>query len=74
MREVVPAVRVVRSGSDRGDHRQAKGAGRACAKWYSRSRPFDLNRTEGIRPRRGERLRVALFLSAAVRSPKLRQA
>jgi hypothetical protein len=44
---------------DLGADRRAKGAGRTCAKWYPRSRPFDLNRTEGIRPGKG-RLRVAL--------------
>ncbi len=72
MREAVPAVRAVRSGSDGGDQRQAKGAGHACVKRYSRSGPFDLNRTEGIRPGRSERLRASLLLSAAVRSPELR--
>jgi hypothetical protein len=41
---------------------------------YPRSRPFDLNRSEGIRPGRGERLRAALLLSAAVRSLELRLA
>jgi hypothetical protein len=38
-----------------------------------RSEPFDLNRTEGIRPGENRRLRAAP-LSAAVRSPELRQA
>jgi hypothetical protein len=38
------------------------------------SGPCDQDRTEGIRPGRGERLRAALLLSAAVRSPELRQA
>jgi hypothetical protein len=51
-----------------------QGVKRACAKRYPRSGPFDLNRTEGIRPGEGERLRAALLLSAAVRSPELRQA
>jgi hypothetical protein len=49
MREAVPAVRAVRSESDGGDQRQAKGAGHACVKRYPRSGPFDLNRMEGIR-------------------------
>jgi hypothetical protein len=74
VREAVPAVRAVRSGSDGGDQRQAKGVGRACAKRYPRSELFDLNRTEGIRPGRGERPRAVLLLSVVVRSPKLRQA
>jgi hypothetical protein len=43
-------------------------------KRYPRSGLFDLNRTEGIRSGRGERLRAALLLSAAVRSPELRLA
>jgi hypothetical protein len=59
---------------DLGADRQAKGVGRVCAKRYPRSRPCDQDRTEGIRPGRGERLRAALLLSAAVRSPELRQA
>jgi hypothetical protein len=71
-RVAVPAVRVVRSGLDGGDQRQAKGVGRA--KRYPRSGSCDQDRTEGIRPRRGERLRVPLLLSAAVRSLELRQA
>jgi hypothetical protein len=29
-----------------------QGVRRACAKRYPRSEPFDLNRTEGIRPRK----------------------
>jgi hypothetical protein len=74
VRESVLAVRAVRSGSDEGDQRQAKGAGRTCVKRYLRSGPCDQDRTEGIRPGRGERLRAALLLSAAVRSPELRQA
>jgi hypothetical protein len=41
MREALSAVRAVRSESDGGDQRQAKDAGRACAKQYPRSRPFD---------------------------------
>jgi hypothetical protein len=69
--EAVPAVRAVRTGSDGGDQRQAKGAGRVCAKWYPLSRPCDQDRTEGIKPGRGERLRAALLLSAVVRSPEL---
>jgi hypothetical protein len=74
VREAVPTVRVVRSGSEGGDQRQAKGAGRACTKRYPRSGPCDQDQTEGIRPGRGERLRAALLLSASVRSPELRQA
>jgi hypothetical protein len=69
-----PVVRAVRSESDGGDQRQAKGAGRACAKRYPRSRLCDQDRTEGIRPGRGERLRAALLLSAAVGSSELRLA
>jgi hypothetical protein len=72
VREAVPAVRVVRSGSDGGDQRQAKGAGRACAKRYPRSGPCDQDRMEGIKP--GERLQAALLLSTAVRSLELRKA
>jgi hypothetical protein len=74
VREAVPVVRAVRSGSDGGGQRQAKGAGRACAKRYPWSGSCDQDRTEGIRPGRGERLRAALLLSAVVRSPELRQA
>jgi hypothetical protein len=70
MREAVLAVRAVRSESDGGD--QTGGVERA--KCYRRSRSFDLNRTEGIRPRGNRRLRAAPLLSAAVRSPELRQA
>ena len=33
-----------------------------------------MNRTEGIRSWRGERLRAVLLFSAAVRSPELKQA
>jgi hypothetical protein len=68
------AVQAVRSGSDGGDQRHAKGAGHACAKRYPRSGPCDQDWTEGIRLVRGKRLRAALLLSAAVRSPELRQA
>jgi hypothetical protein len=50
------------------------GAGRACAKRYPRSRPWDQDRTGEIRPREGEWLRAALLLSAAVKSPELGQA
>jgi hypothetical protein len=39
-----------------------------------RSKPFDLNRTVGIRLRENRWLRAAPLLSAAVRSPELRQA
>jgi hypothetical protein len=74
VREAVPAVQAVRSGLDGGDQRQAKCAGRACAKRYPQSGPCDQDRTEGIRPGRGERLRAVLLLSAAVRLPELRQA
>jgi hypothetical protein len=56
-----------------GADRRARGAGRACAKRYPRSRPCDQDRMEEIRPREGERLRAALLISAAVRSPELRQ-
>jgi hypothetical protein len=59
---------------DMGADRWAKGAGRACAKRYPRSGPCDQDGTKGIRSGRGELLRAALVLSAAVRSPKLRQA
>jgi hypothetical protein len=45
-----------------------------CAKRYPRSGSCDQDRTEGIRLRRGERLRAALLLSAAVKSPELRLA
>jgi hypothetical protein len=56
------AIRIRRRGSE-------AGQGRACAKRYPRSKPFDLNHTEGTRPGMGERLRAAMLLSAAVRSP-----
>jgi hypothetical protein len=48
-REAVPTVRAVRSESNGGDQRQAKGVGRTCAKRYLRSGPCDQDRTEGIR-------------------------
>jgi hypothetical protein len=35
---------------DWGTDKRAKGVGHACAKRYPRSRPFDLNWTEGTRP------------------------
>jgi hypothetical protein len=54
--------------------RRARGVGRACAKRYPRSGPCDQDRTREIRPGRDERLRKALLLSAAMMSPKLRQA
>jgi hypothetical protein len=73
VREAVPAVRAVRSGSDEGDQRQSKGAGRTCVKQYPRFEPCDQDQTEGIRPRGVEWLRAALLFSAAVRSPELRQ-
>jgi hypothetical protein len=57
-----------------GADRRAKGAGRACAKRYPWSRPYDQDRSEGIRPRENRRLRAAQLLSAAVRSPELRLA
>jgi hypothetical protein len=53
---------------------RAKESGRACAKRYPRSGPCNQDQIEGIRPGRGERLRAALLLSEAVRSPELRQA
>jgi hypothetical protein len=61
------AIRIGRRGSE-------AGKGRACAKRYPRSGSCDQDRTEGIRPGRGERLRAALLLSAAVRSLKFRLA
>jgi hypothetical protein len=56
-----------------GGDRRPRASGRACVKRYPRSGPCDQDRTEGIRPGRGERLRAALLLSAAVRSPELRK-
>jgi hypothetical protein len=55
---------------DLGADRQAKGAGRACAKRYPRSGPCDLNRTEGTkgRPRRRARVCEAVPAVRAVRS------
>jgi hypothetical protein len=51
------------------------GAQGECARSrYLRSGPCDQDRTKGIRPGRDEWLRVALLLSAAVRSSELRQA
>jgi hypothetical protein len=54
--------------------RRARGAGRACAKrypaiWAVRSRSNGGDQTRG-----DERLRAALLISTAVRSPELRQA
>jgi hypothetical protein len=57
-----------------GSDRRVRGAGHACVKWYPRSGSCDQDRTGEIRPGRDERLRAALLLSAAVRSPELRQA
>jgi hypothetical protein len=74
VREAVPTVRAVRSETDGGDQRQAKGADCVSAKRYPRSGPFDLNRMEEIRPGGNRRLRAALLLSAAVRSLELRLA
>jgi hypothetical protein len=59
---------------DLGADRRAKGTGRACVKRYPLSGSCDQDQTEGIRPGRGERLRAALLLYAAVRSPELIQA
>jgi hypothetical protein len=36
---------------DLGANKQARASGHACAKRYPQSRPFDLNRMEGTRPR-----------------------
>jgi hypothetical protein len=72
-----PRERTDRAGpapGDTGADRWVRGAGRACAKRYPRSGSCDQDWTEGIRPGRGERLRAALLLSVAVRSPELRQA
>jgi hypothetical protein len=44
-----------------------------CAKRYPRSGPCDQDRTGEIRPGKDERLRAALLLSAAVKSPELGQ-
>jgi hypothetical protein len=57
-----------------GTDRRARGAGRSCAKRYSRYWSCDHDRTRGIRPGRDERLRAVLLFSTAVRSPELRQA
>jgi hypothetical protein len=57
-----------------GADRQAKASGRAGAKRYPWFGPCDLNRTEGIRPGKNRELWAALLLSAAVRSPELKQA
>jgi hypothetical protein len=57
-----------------GADRRARASGRACAKRYLWSEPFDLNRTERIRPGGNELLWAALFLSSAARSPELRLA
>jgi hypothetical protein len=57
-----------------GAERRARGIGLACAKRYPRPGLCDQNRTEGIRPRKGERLQAALLFSTAVRSLELRQA
>jgi hypothetical protein len=54
--------------------RRARASGHECAKRYPCSEPFDLNRTEGIRPGGNRRLRAAPLLSAVVRSPELRLA
>jgi hypothetical protein len=42
---------------DLGADRQARASGHACTKCYPRSEPFDLNRTEGIKPGGNRRLR-----------------
>jgi hypothetical protein len=52
---------------DTGTDRQARGAGRVCAKRYPRSGPCDQDRTGGIRPGKDERRRAVLLLSAAVK-------
>jgi hypothetical protein len=70
MREALSVVRAVRSELDKGDQTRGK---QTCAKRYPRSGPFDLNRTEEIRPGGNRRLPAALLLSMAVRSPELRQ-
>jgi hypothetical protein len=57
-----------------GADKRAKGVGRACAKWYPRSRPCDQDRAEGIRPREVNSCGAALLLSMAVKSSELRQA
>jgi hypothetical protein len=59
---------------DTGADRRARGAGCVCAKRYPRNGPCDQDRTGEIRLGRVERLRAALLLSAAVRSPELGQA
>jgi hypothetical protein len=59
---------------DTGADRRARGAGRVCAKRYPRSGSCDQDRMGAIRPREGERLRAALLLSAALKSPELGQA
>jgi hypothetical protein len=60
---------------DTGADRRARDAGCACAKRYPRSGSCDHDRTGGgIITGRDERLRAALLLSAAVRSPELRHA
>jgi hypothetical protein len=59
---------------DLGADRWARASGHACVKRYPWSKPFDLNRTKGIRPGGNRRLRAASLLSAAVRSSELRLA
>jgi hypothetical protein len=51
-----------------GADRRARTSGARARSGISRSEPCDEDRMEGIRPGRGERLRAALLLSAAVRS------
>jgi hypothetical protein len=49
------------------------GVGRACVKRYPRSGPCDQDRMRGDQTGGNEQLRAALLLSAAVKSPELRQ-
>jgi hypothetical protein len=59
---------------DLGADRRARASGARARSSIPRSESCDEDRTEGIRPGRGKRLRAALFLSEAVKSPELKLA
>jgi hypothetical protein len=56
---------------DLGADRRARASGVRARSGIPRSGPCNEDRTEGIKPGRGERLRAALLLSTAVSSPEL---
>jgi hypothetical protein len=69
--------RTDRAGSapgDLGTDRRARASGVRARSGISRSGPCDEDRTEGIKPGRGERLQAALLLSTVVRQAQARVA